>query len=151
MSETFNKLMASLATRIGLPSLSTTQDGIYDLFFDDLPLTFQYLPENDSLLLFSSLGKLPDQGREELCLKLLEANHFFSGTAGATLSAHRSTGLVGLHQVVPMQILDEARFLQILEAYMNTAEQWAKVCAKADTPEPKPTGKNLPGAGWMPA
>ena len=150
MHESFERLLAAFAVRTGLDSVKATPQGICNLFFDGLPLTLQYLPESGSLLLFSCLGKLPDEGREAFCLTLLEANHFFSGTGGATLSAQRSTGLVALHQTVPMQILDEARFLQILETYMNTAEHWAKALAEYETPQPAPGEGNTPGTSWMP-
>lgn len=151
MQEAFNKLIALLAERIGLDALKPTPDGICNLFFDGLPMTLLYLSESNSVLLFSSLGKLPDQGREDFCLKLLEANHFFNGTGGATLSVHRASGLVALHQVMPLRMLDEARFLQFMETYMNTAEHWAKACTEHDAPKPPPDVVNRPSSGWVPA
>lgn len=151
MHAPFQQLIAALADRTGLTTLEILPDNSCTLFFDDLPLTLQYLPENDCLLLFSSLGKLPDKGREAFCLKLLEANHFFNDTAGATLSAHAGSGLVGLHQVVPMRMLDEAQFLQLLETYMNTAERWARACTGSDARKAAPDTENMPGVGWMQA
>lgn len=150
MHKPFHQLLTALAAQTGLAAPDASGDDCLTVFFDGLPLTLEYLPENDSVLFFSALGRLPRDNREDFCLKLLEANHFFSGTGGATLSAHRSSGVVGLHMVVSMRLLDEAQFMQYLETYMYTAEQWAKACAQADEAPPAQDRENPPDSGWVP-
>ncbi len=149
MHKPFHQLLTMFASQTGLAAPDPSGDDSLTVLFDGLPLTLEYLPENDSVLFFSALGALPRGNREDFCLKLLEANHFFSGTGGATLSAHRDSGVVGLHMVVSMRLLDEAQFVHLLETYMNTAEQWAQACAQADEAPPARDRENPPGSGWV--
>ena len=150
MHKPFHTLIAALAACTGLDSLKASQDDSCQLLFDGLPLTIEYLSESDSVLFFSALGGLPRDNREDFCLKLLEANHFFSGTAGGTLSVHRNYEIVALHMVVSMQLLDVAQFMQTIESYMNTAERWAKACEQVDDVRPVIAHGCPVGSGWQP-
>jgi Tir chaperone protein (CesT). len=150
MSKIFHSIIDALANATGLDSLKEQEADTYQLLFDGIPLTIEHLPENDAVLLFSALGKLPENNREDFCLKLLDANHFFHGTGGSTLSVSRNSDIVSLHLMLPMQLLTVAYFLQILETYMNAAERWSKACEQPGGTGASAEQHDASDCGWMP-
>ena len=52
--------------------------------FEPVNVTFTYEPEGDMLLVSADAGEVDLESGDEPLLKMLEANHMFSGTAGAS-------------------------------------------------------------------
>ncbi len=126
----FATLLAALGRQTGQDFVPDS-GGACGLVFDDLPVTLQYLEADQCILLYCTVGAVPDGDAERLAFysRLLRANFFFRETAGATLAADESTKLVALQQAFPLQALDETGFLSLLERYLNMAEHWRRACA----------------------
>ena len=81
----------------------------------------------DDALLCADLGELPAEGVGELMLRLLEANHLFGSTGGATLSVDE--GRVKLERHVRLVDLERGEGANVIVPFLGTAGTWADVVA----------------------
>ena len=118
------ELIADIAKRIGLE-----YDGgdTFSFEADGLVVAISNLPELDAIALPGDIGEPPPERLEGLYKTLLGANHFFGGTAGATISLDPDTGRIALCRALPLATLDGEKFYAEVERFVNTAETWAKV------------------------
>ena len=118
------ELIADIAKRIGLE-----YDGgdTFSFEADGLVVAISSLPELDAVALTGDVGEPPPERLEGLYKTLLGANHFFGGTAGATISLDPDTGRIALCRALPLATLDGDKFYAEVERFVNTAETWAKV------------------------
>ena len=54
--------------------------------FEPVDFTLTYEPEGEMLLISADAGEVDLEGGDEPLLKMLEANHMYSGTEGASFS-----------------------------------------------------------------
>jgi hypothetical protein len=139
----FAALTAALAKEIGIPEAVPSSDGIFRLEMDGIPLSC--IRQGASILLYSSLGNLPDDPAqaEAARILLLSANVLFRGTGGASLGIRPEDGMVILCWKAPMQSMSEGEFLTNVENFLNFAEHWTKrlenvEAAPADRPAQAP-------------
>ena len=120
------ELIADIAKRIGLE-----YDGgdTFSFEADGLVVAISSLPELDAVVLMGDVGEPPPERLEGLYKTLLGANHFFGGTAGATISLDPDTGRIALCRSLPLATLDGEKFYAEVERFVNTAETWSKVVA----------------------
>ena len=118
------ELIADIAKRIGLE-----YDGgdTFSFEADGLVVAISSLPELDAVALTGDVGEPPPEHLEGLYKTLLGANHFFGGTAGATISLDPDNGRIALCRALPLVTLDGEKFYAEVERFVNTAETWAKV------------------------
>ena len=118
------ELIADIAKRIGLE-----YDGgdTFSFEADGLVVAISSLPELDAVALTGDIGEPPPEHLEGLYKTLLGANHFFGGTAGATISLDPDNGRIALCRALPLATLDGDKFYAEVERFVNTAETWAKV------------------------
>ena len=102
-------------------------DGSCAFEADGLLVTISDLHEIDSIALVGDLGEPPPERLESLYKTLLEANHLFGGTAGATVSCDPETGRLALCRVLPCKMLDSDSFYAEAERFVSTLENWAKI------------------------
>ena len=86
-----SELIKSFGERLSV-ELALDTDGACAIDVDGLAVTINDLTEISSIALTGDLGEPPPENLEALYKALLEANHLFNGTAGATLSLDASTG-----------------------------------------------------------
>ena len=70
-----------LSAEDGTASFEVSSDGGD---FEPVNFTLAYEPENEMLLVSADAGAVDLEGGEEPLIKMLEANHMFSGTEGAS-------------------------------------------------------------------
>ena len=87
---TFEELIAAFGAKIGVALVADNESCVVGV--DDMTVTFLHLDEVDKISIYGEIGETPQDGIEELLLTMLEANHLFAGTAGATLSRDTTTG-----------------------------------------------------------
>ncbi len=63
-------------------------------------------PENDTIILHHLMGMLPSSNRSDVVEQLLEANLFWSGTHGATISIERETSVVIIARAMMLYAAD---------------------------------------------
>ena len=124
---TFEELISGLGSRIGVEL--TSDDGSCVINVDDMVVTLMSLPDSDRLAVHGEIGDPPPEGLEQLLSAMLEANHLFAGTAGATISRDHETGRFHLCRNEPLAILDADSLAALVESFVNTLEIWRKVIA----------------------
>ncbi|MDP3618709.1 MAG: type III secretion system chaperone [Ramlibacter sp.] len=120
-----------LAQAKGLPDLRLDADGHCMVRIDDqLDLTFQFEEDSQSLVLSVCCGKLPATRRERVLHALLDANFYWSGSGGATLSTNSAEGTVYLQLREPTAQLDADRLEDLLQALILNGEIWVARLAR---------------------
>lgn len=99
---TFQLLLETLSTRLDTPIEDT--GGAAALEIDGLPVILQ--DAGDLLLLRAEIADLPEENREPILLAILEANHLYRGTGGATLSLAPGTPPLHLQKYTWLDRLD---------------------------------------------
>ena len=119
----FEELIEALGRQINVP-LTVDADGACVISVDDLTVTLQNVSEADSVGLWGAIGEPPPQGIEKLLSAMLEANHMFAGTGGATISRDPANGRFFLCRLMDVRCLDAETFATALERFVNTLESW---------------------------
>ena len=122
----FEDQIEALGNRIGVP-LQVDDEGACVLSVDDMTVTLQGIPEAESVGFWGEIGDPPPQGLEKLLSAMLEANHMFRGTGGATISRDSETGRFYLCRVLDLRYLDADGFSLALERFVNTLEAWIEL------------------------
>ena len=89
---TFEDAIAALGEEFGVEL--SAEDGRTASFevssdggdFEPVDFTFTYEPDGEMLLISADAGAVDLEGGDEPLLKMLEANHMYSGTEGASFS-----------------------------------------------------------------
>ena len=115
---TFEELISGLGSKIGVEL--TSEDGECVINVDDMVVTLMSLPDSDRLAVHGEIGDPPPEGLEQLLSAMLEANHLFAGTAGATISRDHETGRFHLCRHEPLAILDADSLAALVESFVNT-------------------------------
>ena len=124
---TFEELISGLGSRIGVEL--TSDDGSCVINADDMVVTLMSLPDSDRLAVHGEIGDPPPEGLEQLLSAMLEANHLFAGTAGATISRDHETGRFHLCRHEPLATMDADSLAALVESFVNTLEIWRKAIA----------------------
>ena len=124
---TFEELISGLGSKIGVEL--TSEDGECVINADDMVVTLMSLPDSDRLAVHGEIGDPPPEGLEQLLSAMLEANHLFAGTAGATISRDHETGRFHLCRQEPLAILDADSLAALVESFVNTLGIWRKAIA----------------------
>ena len=122
----FEEHIEALGRQIGV-DLAANEEGACTLSVDDMSVTLQDIPEAQSVGFWGEIGEPPPQGLEKLLSAMLEANHLFRGTGGATISRDTSTGRFFLCRVLDLRSLDDEAFSSALERFVNTLEAWIRL------------------------
>ena len=100
----------------------TSEDGECVINADDMVVTLMSLPDSDRLAVHGEIGDPPPEGLEQLLSAMLEANHLFAGTAGATISRDHETGRFHLCRHEPLAILDADSLAALVDSYSPVAK-----------------------------
>lgn len=151
-TENYKRLLKELGQVVGLPDLVPDKDNYCCLGFDDKIIThLQYNEENDVLMLFAQLGTIDEDKAVEIYPRILKANLFWQGTGGATIGVDDETREVLMSYQIAMRLLDSAKFQELLEAFINTAELWINTLEAFQhggglpVEKAKTSGKGTPG------
>ena len=149
---TFEELISGLGSKIGVEL--TSEDGECVINVDDMVVTLMSLPDSDRLAVHGEIGDPPPEGLEQLLSAMLEANHLFAGTAGATISRDHETGRFHLCRHEPLATLDADSLAALVESFVNTLEIWRKAIASyrpvaKSVSEGSDEGPQLGAAGFV--
>lgn len=123
--ESLQKLLNEFARDIGLSELTLDPNGLSTLLFDDtLMLHLQLNEMTGKLMLFSTIGMIPEQGREAFYADMLQANLFWQQTGGATLALEKSTQAAVLVYEYSLAGLDQAGFQGLIKQFIDVVEDW---------------------------
>ena len=119
------ELISRFGEKIGI-SLSL-EDGACAFEADGSLITVNDLPEIGAIALSGDLGEPPPERLEALYRTLLEANHLFRETAGATISLDPDAGRFALCKSLPAALLDQDSFFGEVERFVNAVESWSRL------------------------
>ena len=134
----FKELIETLGEKTGIgKGLELDEENRCLIEFDGMGVLMQGIDEAHAATFLAQVGEPPPDRQERLYRALLEANHAFGGTFGATLSLDPASGLVCLCKTLDTAAMDGERFCGELEAFLNALEDWRTVLAdyRAASPE----------------
>ncbi len=125
----FDELIAVLGRELGI-EFQIREDAVsFDAVVDveagaSIGVDLTYLPEGQRILASADLGELPRE--DGFCRTLMEANHLFAFTGGATLSVEPESRHVRIEICCPLVLLRKDGGVMFLERFLNIAESWRK-------------------------
>lgn len=122
----FEEQIEALGKKIGVP-LQVDDEGACVLSVDDMTVTLQSIAEIEAAGFWGEIGEPPPQGLEKLLSAMLEANHMFRGTGGATISRDSETDRFFLCRILDLRSLDAEAFAAALERFVNVLEAWIRL------------------------
>lgn len=143
MSDSFNTEAVKALSELGEVL------GFSDLEFDDeddtcllqldgkLEIGITLNEASNEVVVHHCIGRLPEENRYEVIEQLLEANLFWAGTRGATLSIERERGDVFLARALNANGLDGARLGAVIADLADIAEYWGVFLEKGTIPQVK--------------
>ena len=145
------KLIEKFGERLGM-ALGRDPDGAYHFEIDGRAFSIHGIADCERIVLSGDLGHPPPEGREKLCVVLLEAQHMLKNTAGATVSLDPETGNFSLCKALVPAVLDADSFFAETESFVNALHAWADII-RDFRPETS-TGDNEPpsfhDSGFLP-
>ncbi len=121
-----SELIKKFGKKIGI-DLSPNDDNSYTLEVDEMLLSLHILPEIDTIILVGDIGEPPPEHLENLYKTMLESQHLFNGTGGATISLNAENNHFSLCKALSCKILDGDSLYEEAEHFVNTLEVWAKL------------------------
>ena len=117
-------LLSDFGAAIGIPDLEPDADHRCNMMFDDVAVSFELGPDDESLYIYALLGSPSGADPAAAYRALLRANYAFAATAGATLSLDRATDAVVLVRAERLESLRLPRLEAVVEDFVNAAERW---------------------------
>ena len=127
---TFENIIASLAKELGLDM--SAEDGTASFRVQtesgrQVEVSIFTMDDGESVELCAELGEVPSEGAGDLMLRMLEANHLFSSTGGATLSVDE--GHIKLERYAGIVEFERGDGTKIASRFLDTAKMWADIVA----------------------
>ena len=122
-------LLTEFGTSVGIPDLQLDEENRCNLIFDEIAMSFELGPSEESVYLYSYLGDAIHTDLEDLYATLLDANYIFRGTQGATIGVESTSRKVVLIREERLSNLQLPRFRLLVEEFVNLAELWMKKLA----------------------
>ena len=123
-SHVMNTLLREFGAAIGIPDLQLDEDYRCNMMFDEVPVSFELGEGDESVYIYSLLGHVPDDGREQFYAELLHANYVFAANGGSALSVDMQSGNVVLIREEQLELLRLSRLESVVEKFVNVAEGW---------------------------
>ena len=144
MQAQFTQLLHDLGKIVGLDDLAPNKDDNCVLGIDDFIVTLCL--QGSSLLMYSPVGTLGEGDKEKLLTRLLNANYFFSGTAGATLALSPIDNEIQLLCHERLQGLGVSDLVIIVESFLERLTYWTGVCGSVleSVPETEKNNNSIP-------
>ncbi len=127
MHDDINRLLADFGKPFGLESLALDENGYCCLRFGEVYVNVEADGESSLVLLYSSLGRMPEDAGREAYTRLLEANYFFQQTAGGTVGLEAGTGVVAMTRMVDIAAMQVLDWEAVINAFVDAAERCAQL------------------------
>lgn len=133
----FEDAIASLGRDLGIDLV--VEDGVAEFVAasadggEQIEVTISVLDDGVSASLCADLGEMPAKGSDRLMLRMLEANHLFGATGGATLSVEE--GRAKLERYVGIVAFQRGDGARIVKPFLEMARKWRSIVAGEDEPE----------------
>ncbi|NJN48094.1 MAG: type III secretion system chaperone [Candidatus Competibacteraceae bacterium] len=119
-------LTDELGDAIGLPDLALDEkDFVCIVSEDGVVLNLDYFEDEDTLVMYTTVGEIPDDKRLKLYQEMLRANFFWETTAGATLCLDPEIDLALLMANVTVADMSLPQLMNILDHFTKLAWAWS--------------------------
>jgi len=135
-------LLQRVGQTVGIADLALDEDDYCQLRIDGtLDITIEFKERDEQAVFTARCGTLAEHNRTALLQEIADANFYWIGGGGGTLSTHSKEGLVYLQFRESTTQMDQTRLESLLEALVTNAEYWAGrlSAAPADTTVPSDT------------
>lgn len=123
--ENLRSLLERLGQEVGAANLELDAEGYCLVRIDDrIDLSIEIDEDSDSVILTAGCGDFPQEPSAALLLEMLDANFYWAGSGGATLSTNSETGVVYLQIREPLAQLELPRFQELILGLITNAEYW---------------------------
>ena len=124
---TFEDAIAALGAEFGVElsgegGTASFEVASEDGDFEPVDVTLTYEPEDDMLLVSVDVGAVDPEGGDEPLLKMLEANHMYSGTEGASFCLDGSRAK--LERLVSLEAFWREGGKSILMSLFRSVQAW---------------------------
>ncbi len=142
MRDVYQALLRDFAEAEGLDPDALCQTEEIEIAGLPLALAFEGGDNFGDVIYVCGLGPVPAERADTIHRRLLEANHLWSGTGGATLGLQPGTGAVVLCGRSDLESLTAEDLATVLEGFVDIALQWRHIIHEAplSTPESTPEG-----------
>ncbi len=139
----FDRLVEDLGRELGIEL--ECLNGACGIDMDGATIILQQAggARGDILIMRADLGELPQQRKAVLMQTLLEANHLFRGTGGATIAIDPDSGRLNMMRYDWLDRLDGRSAFEALEKFAATISAWQRTIAdfsEASAPAPDEQG-----------
>ena len=134
-----SELIEALGRKMGLEL--SFKDGAAAFEADGMTVAVNDLPALDAVALTGDIGAPPPERLESLYKTVLEAQHLFRSTHGATISLDPGTGHFALNKAIPLATVDAESFAVEVERFISTLETFVKIVRefRARPPDAEPS------------
>lgn len=142
--DTVDRCLTHFCAFTGAPLLALNTQGVCSFKYQDRWDIGIELPKDSSLLYFyGTLLDLPVEGRLNLYATALKLNAYCMQTRGATIALDTNAEKLLLCYLSPLESLDEVRFTNILNNFVQTLQNLHEILSSdtASQPEHKPTAE----------
>lgn len=121
-----SELLQSLGKTLLLHDLQLNSQGVCQLIFEDrIEIHIEQAPAEEAAHLYAVLGKIPDEAKEPLYSRLLEAQLFFREVGdGCAFALDPEAGDILLNKRLVTTHLTEESFQETLSEFVNWVEHW---------------------------
>ena len=137
MSENMMKnLLREFGKTVGITELQLDNENRCNLLFDDIGVSFELAPSEESVYLYSMLGVAPATDLESVYALLLDGNYLFKGTKGASIGIEASSKNIVLIREERLENMQLARFESLVEVFVGLAESWRERLGELSSESP---------------
>ncbi|NJN47765.1 MAG: type III secretion system chaperone [Candidatus Competibacteraceae bacterium] len=124
--ENIHQLVKDFGREIGLADMAMDENDFVCLFTNDgVVLNLDYHEDEDVLVMYTTVGEIPDDKRLQLYQELLQANFFWESTAGATMCVDHTAERVMLMANITVSDLDLPKLMAVLDHFTGLAWAWS--------------------------
>ena len=125
MATSFGTLMVEFAKHLG-HEVDDAWESPLEITIEDFGVSFaEYNPSGTAeLLMYATLGIIPEEHELEICRGLLEANVLWAGTADATIGVNSATREAIISYRLPVDPLDGETLAVVASHFTAVALTW---------------------------
>lgn len=140
-------LLQRIGQTVGIPDLALDGDNYCQLRIDGtLDLSIEFIEDGELAVFSARCGTLGEHNRAAALQQIADANFYWVGTGGGTLSSNSREGAVYLQFREPTTQMDQTRLEHLLQALVHNAERWgARLAALGAAPAEAASGATVPG------
>ncbi len=124
--ENIHQLIKELGQEMGLPDMEMDENDFVCIFTEDgVVSNLDYHEDEDVLVMYATVGEIPDDKRLQLYQELLQANFFWESTAGAMMCLDHTAEQVMIMANITVGDLDLPKLMTVLDHFIRLAWAWS--------------------------